>query len=143
MPREEQKCKHDYRSDGRSYCYCIKCGKDKYCKLKKENEGYKKLIKSCPQAQVCPYVKVISFTPDSELAKKVIDEQREELEACRDANVQKKKRISELEDALKRAEGVSVEEIESCLWKQFPDLQTLTKPIAQAIHALLTTRKRE
>ena len=70
------------------------------------------------------------------------DEQvRSELESCRDANVQKKKRIASLEDALKRAEGVSVEEIESCLWKQFPDLQTLTKPIAQAIHALLTTRK--
>lgn len=22
------KCKHEYQSDGRSYCYCIKCGKD-------------------------------------------------------------------------------------------------------------------
>jgi hypothetical protein len=26
----EKKCKHKYRSDGRSYCYCVKCGKDKY-----------------------------------------------------------------------------------------------------------------
>ena len=52
-------------------------------------------------------------------------------------------KIATLESSLKRAEGVSVEEIESCLWKQFPDLQTLTKPIAQAIHALLTTRKGE
>lgn len=25
-----KKCKHDYRSDGRTYCYCIKCGKNKY-----------------------------------------------------------------------------------------------------------------
>jgi hypothetical protein len=24
------KHKHEYRSDGRSYCYCIKCGKNKY-----------------------------------------------------------------------------------------------------------------
>ena len=23
-----EKCRHDYRSDGRSYCYCIKCGKE-------------------------------------------------------------------------------------------------------------------
>lgn len=27
---KHKRCKHDYRSDGRSYCYCIKCGKDKY-----------------------------------------------------------------------------------------------------------------
>lgn len=33
------------------------------------------------------------------------EELTQELEACRDANVQKKKRIAELEDALKRAEG--------------------------------------
>lgn len=78
---------------------------EEVARLKKENEGYKNLIKNCPQAQVCPYVKTISFTPDLELAKKVIEEQREELKACRDANVQKKKLIAELEDALKRAEG--------------------------------------
>jgi hypothetical protein len=36
-----EKCRHDYRSDGRSYCYCIKCGKNKYEKghyFRKESE---------------------------------------------------------------------------------------------------------
>ena len=86
---------------------------EEVARLKKENEGYKNLIKNCPQAQVCPYVKTISFTPDLELAKKVIEEQREELKACRDANVQKKKLIAELEDALKRAEE-RIKELEYC-----------------------------
>ena len=30
MTNRRGSCKHDYRSDGRSYCYCIKCGKNKY-----------------------------------------------------------------------------------------------------------------
>ncbi len=34
--RIHKKCRHDYRSDGRSYCYCIKCKKDKYKKTKGE-----------------------------------------------------------------------------------------------------------
>ena len=98
--------------------------------LKKENEGYKNLIKNCPQAQVCPYVKTISFTPDLELAKKVIEEQREELEACRDANVQKKKRIASLEDALKRAEGIpSVEDIENQLSEVYFAERNLAIPL--------------
>lgn len=29
-------CKHDYRSDGRSYYYCIKCGYEPYKKRSKK-----------------------------------------------------------------------------------------------------------
>lgn len=32
--KKTDKCKHDYRSDGRSYCYCIKCNKNKYGDIK-------------------------------------------------------------------------------------------------------------
>lgn len=31
----KEQCKHDYRSDGRTYCYCIKCNKNKYEEPKK------------------------------------------------------------------------------------------------------------
>jgi predicted nucleic-acid-binding Zn-ribbon protein len=45
------KHKHDYRSDGRTYCYCIKCGKNKY----EEGNYYKDKMTSKNKKQVIDF----------------------------------------------------------------------------------------